>query len=373
MNNKKLIAICTNHEDDIYCFRKELIETLVNNGYNVLISCPYGEKLELMNHIRYVYDNPVIDRRGTNIVNDYKLFRHYKKLFKKYRPAVVLTFTAKPNVYGGLACRKLKIPYIPSITGLGTAIENGGVLSKILLFLYRKALKKADKVFFQNADNKDLFIKHNIVKGAYEIVPGSGVNLSTNTLEDYPTHSNALMFITIGRIMKDKGIGELLDAAKILKQKHPDIRFKLVGGFDENYKGKVTKAEQEGIIEYLGVSNNIHDLIKTSHATIHPSYHEGMSNVLLESAACGRPVIASDVHGCRETFDDGVSGIAFKPKSVDALVEAVEKFINLPYEEKKKMGLAGRKKVEKEFDRQIVVDAYLDGIKRIGDKQNGAL
>ncbi|MBQ9530758.1 MAG: glycosyltransferase family 4 protein [Eubacterium sp.] len=365
-NKKPLIAILANDDVDIYNFRKELIEEINSCGYDILISCPFGDKLTRLSHIPFHYDNPVIDRRGTNIIADINLFKHYCSLLKEYKPDVVLSYTIKPNVYAGLACQKLKIPYISNITGLGTSIMNGGILSAISLFLYRIGLRKSNCVFFQNETNAKIMREKKVVKDNYCLVPGSGVDIKVHQFEGYPDKNAPIEFVTIGRIMRDKGINELIEVAYKIKKDYPDTVFKLIGDFDEEeYKEIVQKAVDDGVLNYLGVLPDVHPELKKSHAIIHASYHEGMANVLLEAAATGRPVIASDVPGCRETFDDGLTGYSCKVKDADSLAEAIEKFINTPYDKQIEMGKLGREKMEKEFDRQIVVSKYIEVINQI--------
>lgn len=359
------ILILANNVSGLYQFRKELIDELLKLQNEIVISCPQGEYADIFKEKGCKYIITPIDRRGTSIIKDYKLLKTYKKILKEEFPNIVLTYTIKPNVYGGIACQKLHIPYIANITGLGTSLANSGILQRISLFLLRRGLRKATKVFFQNKPNKDFLLKRNIIKCSCEVLPGSGVNLAINSFEEYPDETNQTVFVTIGRIMRDKGSDELLKAVKIIKKEYDNIVFQIVGAFDGKYEKKVKDAVADGTIKYLGYRQDIHEIIKNSNATIHPSYHEGTSNVLLETAACGRPIIASDVPGCNNTFDDGVSGIAFKSKNVNSLVEAIKKFLALSYDERRQMGVAGRKKVEKEFDRQIVIDAYLREIKKI--------
>lgn len=188
--------------------------------------------------------------------------------------------------------------------------------------------------------------------------------LEEHCYEEYPEESGGIRFLYVGRIMKDKGIGELLAGAERLKKHYPNLCFELAGGYDEeSFRDRIEDLERKEIVRYLGEQTDIHSIMKEHHAVILPSYHEGLSNVLLEAAACGRPVLATEVPGCRETFEDGISGIGFKPKSSEALVHAVEKFMALPHESRRQMGIRGRKKVEREFDRHIVMDAYMQEIK----------
>lgn len=355
------ILILANSLSGLFRFREELLMELLRN-HAVYISSPNDGDVKKCESLGCVFLETAINRRGKNPFNDLKLLKKYKTIIKCIKPNVVLTFTIKPNIYGGLACQKFKIPYIVNVTGLGTAIENGGFLQKIILYLYKKSLRKAANVFFQNSSNLEFMRFKGVVINNYRLIPGSGVNLEKHQYKKYPADTNQITFVTLGRIMKDKGINELLEAAEIIKTDYPNVRFQLLGSFDEDFKEKDKLNRLKGVVECLGVVSNVDDYLAKSYATIHPSYHEGMSNVLLETAACGRPILASDVPGCRETFVDGMTGISFKPKNVNSLVSAIKEFINLPYEKKVQMGIEGRKKIESEFDRRIVVSAYIDSI-----------
>lgn len=309
--------------------------------------------------------NTYVDRRGTNPINDFKLLLKYIRLIRKIKPDVVLTYTIKPNIYGGIACKLCSTKYLSNITGLGTSIENKGIMQKIILLLYKIGLKNSSCVFFQNNANLDFFRKKKLLKGNYQLIPGSGVNLTSYKYETYPDETQKVRLLFIGRIMKSKGIEELLKAAEIIKGKYSNVEFDIVGGIEEDYKSHIDEFENKGIVRYYGQQNDVRPFIKNSHAIILPSYHEGLANVLLESAATGRPILASNIPGCKETFDENISGFGFEPKSVESLVNAITKFISLPHIRKLEMGKAARYKVENEFDRNIVVNAYLNEINQI--------
>lgn len=375
MNEKKpLIALLTNNDDDIYCFRKELIEGLIDAGYDMLISCPYGEKLELMKEYNYIYDDPVIDRRGTNIVADYKLYRHYKKLFKKYKPDVVLTYTAKPGVYGSVAARRCKIPYINNVTGFGSVLNKKGLMRRFIMWLFRFAYRGASCIMFQNATNMELAKKSGMVKGECRLIPGSGVALERYPVQPYPNGDDGIIgepvrFNYFGRIMHDKGVDDYIECAKRIKKKYPNTEFNMCGFIEPteiHYKDELEKLGQDGTVLYHGSQKDVRPFIARAHAIIHPStYGEGMSNVLLENASSGRPLITTDNPGCFETVDNGNSGFIYHGGNVDELESLVEKFLAMPNEQRRLMGLAGREHVEKNFSRRIVVDAYLEEIGKI--------
>ncbi|MBY0145912.1 glycosyltransferase family 4 protein [Neobacillus niacini] len=359
------ILVIANFGMGLYNFRKELLEELINQKNEVIIALPNDEYVPKLKSLGCEFMETHLERRGTNPIKDLKLLLHYIKIIKRITPDVVLTYTIKPNVYGGLACRITQTPYFTNITGLGTAVENKGIMQKITLMLYKLGLKKASCLYFQNRTNLKFFSNQNIVKNKTRLVPGSGVNLEQHIFEDYPSRNQNIRFIFIGRIMKSKGIEELLEAAKIVKQEYPNTHFDLIGHCEEDYQQQLSELNKSEVINYHGQQSDVHSFIKNSHATILPSYHEGTANVLLESASSGRPVLASRVPGCKETFDEGISGFGFEVRSVDSLVESIIKFINLSYEQKKAMGIAGRKKMEKEYDRKIVINAYLEEIRNL--------
>ncbi|MFT4412591.1 glycosyltransferase family 4 protein [Fredinandcohnia humi] len=364
------VLVLANFGMGLYNFRRELIDELISQKNEVYISLPKDEFVPKLKSLGCKFIETKLDRRSTNPIKDVKLLLHYIRIIKQINPDVVLTYTIKPNVYGGIACRITKTPYITNITGLGTSIENKGILQKITLMLYKVGLKNASCLFFQNKTNLKFFVDHHIANGRARLVPGSGVNLEHHRFEAYPEEREKYKFLFIGRMMKSKGIDELLQAATVVKEIYPNTQFDLIGGCEEDYHKQLSELSQLGVITYHGQQNDVRSFIQKAHATILPSYHEGTANVLLESASAGRVVLASRIPGCQETFDEAVSGFGFKVKNVDSLVEAIIKFINLPYEQKKVMGTAGRKKMEKEYNRKIVINAYLDEINRVVESGN---
>ena len=372
--NKKIIALVTNNDDDVYCFRKELIERLIISGYEMLISCPDGPKFQLMKDIPYYYDNSYIDRRGTNIVSDATLFLHYLRLFRRYRPAAVLTYTAKPNVYAGFAAKLLGIPYICNVTGLGSVINQPKLVKNVILGLFKIAYRNADCVMFQNATNMELALANGMVKGEYQLIPGSGVNTTRYPEQPYPEGGDGqvgktVVFNYIGRILYDKGVDDYIAAAKKIRNEFPNTEFNMIGFIEPtemHYEKELKELEEQEIIFYRGSQLDVKPFIKRSHAIIHPStYGEGMSNVLLENASSSRPIITTDNPGCQEIVNENISGYIYQGGNVDDLVEKIKAFLKLNNYERAEMGRAGREKVKMEFERNIVVDSYLEQIKRI--------
>ena len=353
------IMILTNNDTGLYKFRLELLETLVKN-HEVMICMPDGDYVKNMVELgcRYITCD-CLQRQGKNPLKDLELLKYYKKILKEHKPDIVFTYTIKPNSYGGMACGQLKLPYVANITGLGTAIENESWMQKIALTIYKLGLRKAQKVFFQNSENRDFMLKRNVVKGAYDLLPGSGVNLSRYEVSEYPV-KDTVDFVFVGRMMKEKGIENYLEAAEYIRKKHPESRFHICGSYEQDYREKLEKLQSDDVIIYHGIVKDMVSIYKEMSCTIHPSYYpEGLSNVLLESAACARPIITTNRSGCREVIDDGVNGYICKQNDTKDLIEQIEKFLRLSIKERKQMGLAGRKKVEEEFNRQIVIDKYV--------------
>lgn len=371
---KKRIALLTNNDDDIYCFRKELIESLIADGYDLLISCPYGPKFDLMKGIYFLYDNPKIDRRGTNPFKDFGLLLHYYILFKKYRPDVVLAYTAKPNVYASIAAHLLNTPIINNLTGFGSIIKETGVKKEFIMHMFRLAYRKSACMMFQNATNMQEAINAGMVTGDYKLIPGSGVNTDRYPLQPYPEGGDGktgamVVFNYIGRILKDKRIDDYIEAAKRIKQMYPQTEFNILGFVEPteiHYEEELKKLSNNNIVIYRGSQKDIKPFIARSHCTIHPStYGEGMSNVLLESASSGRFIITTDNAGCKETVEDGKTGFIYQGEDVNRLVEAIERFLKLTNEERKEMGKAGRQRAKENFSREIVIRAYKETIEEI--------
>ena len=362
------VLILSNYANGLVLFRKEVLQTFVKSGWETLVSVPQDENCNKISDLGCRVCPTELERRGMNPVKDMKLLLSYLKLIKKEKPDVVLTYTIKPNLYGSLACKLKRIPYLMNITGLGTSLENPGMLGKILLLFYRFVSGSAKCVFFQNAGNQQFMQKHKIAMKNSCLLPGSGVNLVEHPMEEYPTEEGGIRFLAVLRVMKDKGVSEYLKAAEIIKEKYEKVSFCLVGEFEEDsraeYEPWLKELEKKGTVHYKGHIDNVPEVMANSHVIVHPSYHEGLSNVLLEAAACGRPVLASDVPGCRETLQNSISGILFKARSVDSLVDAMEEMLKHSFEERKQMGLQGRKHVETHFNRETVIGIYLEEMKK---------
>lgn len=358
MKNKKIL-ILVNHDLVIYNFRKELVEALISEGYEVYVSSPNGKRIPELVDMGCKFIETNVNRHGKNILEDIKLLINYDKMIKRINPGYVLSYTIKPNIYGSIASRKNKVNYVPNITGLGVAIEKNNILSKILLRLYSFSFKDAKMIFFQNSHNLELFKKHRIIKNNYKLLPGSGVNL---TQFKFKSIKERKKFAYFGRLMTNKGTSELLDAIELIKNedRYNNISFIIIGSAEEKHLlDRVKKLNNQGKLSYLERQNDIEKYYDNVTCIINPSYHEGMSNVLLEGAASGRVLIASDIPGCREIIENGKNGYTFEPRSPEKLKSAILKIASLTLEELNEMGQYSRKKVEKEFSREIVIQEYL--------------
>ena len=348
------VLIMANFDVGLYQFRRELIQSLLER-HQVLLSLPDGSLVRPLEEMGCVFLDTPVDRRGINPVTDLKLFGRYLKLLRKQKPDLVITYTIKPNVYGGLACRMMRIPYAVNITGLGTAFQKQGMLRKLVTFLYKIALKKAKVVFFENSANRDLFADERIVSREKTcLLNGAGVNLEHYAYAPYPREEST-RFLFVGRVMKEKGIGELFDAMELLRAEGENCTLDVLGGYEEDYADMIRRHEEAGWLRYHGYVTDVRPYIENAHCFVLPSYHEGMANTNLECAAMGRPVITSNIPGCREAVLDGQSGLLCEAQNAGSLYEAMKRFVSLPVDVRVRMGEAGRRHMEETFDKKKVV------------------
>lgn len=363
----KKILILANHFITIYAFRKELVEELIKEGNEVFLALPVSEETSYFSDMGCKIIDTPLDRRGTNPISDMKLMLQYIKVIRMVKPDVVLTYTIKPNTYGGIAARICKRKVIHTVTGLGSVYIQDMWQKNIAVLLNRIAFKGASKIFFLNEDNKKFYKKLNIISDDYEtfIVPGSGVNLDKFKYTELPSTSK-ITFTFVGRVLKDKGIEEFMSAAEELRKNYTNLEFQVVGFVDEEkYIDLLKIYEDRGIINYLGKRNDIPQIMASSSCIVLPSYGEGRGTVLQEGAAVGRPLITCDTYGCKDNVEDGHNGFLCKVADIESLMVAMKKFIELPKEEKVLMGKRSREKAEKEFDRDIVIKSYIKTIKSL--------
>lgn len=365
----KTIVISSNTSWYLYNFRRNTISSLIESGYKVIAVSPrddYSKKLEELG-AKYIHVN--IDQGGTNPINDSKTFISFFSIYRKLKPDVVLNFTPKNNIYSTLAAYLVGAQSINNIAGLGMLFINEGLTSKIARFLYKVSQPKASKIFFQNEEDKGLFEKYKLAPlNVTDRLPGSGADLSRFIFS--PSNDDGVIrFLLIARMLYDKGIGEYVQAARVLKHKYGQkVEFNLLGFLDVNNPSAVSKLDMqswvdEGIVNYLGTSDCVEDEIAKVDCMVLPSfYREGVPKSLLEAGAMGKPIVTTDNVGCRETVDDGISGYLCKPRCINSLVEKLELMIKHSHEERLVMGLASRKKIENEFDEKLVITKYLDAI-----------
>lgn len=344
----------------LWQFRRELISAL-SNFSNITISTPFNGHEKDFEDMGCKCINTTIDRRGINPLVDLKLLLSYRKILKAEQPDAVITYSIKPNIYAGLLCRLKNIPYYTNVQGLGTAFQNK-ILSYIATSLYRFALKKSTAVFFENNANANEFVSRKIILQRKCIVlKGAGVNLETYPYEEYPKENKGINFLFVGRIMKEKGIDEFFEAAQKIKKLYQEkVNFHVVGFFEDEYKEIITKLTTNKIIMFHGFQPDPKPFYKNAHCVILPSYHEGMSNVLLEAAATGRALITTDIPGCREAVDNSINGLLCEKMNAKSLENCITNFLSLTPCERKSMGAAGRTKMEKEFDKNVIVKNTLN-------------
>ena len=354
------ILVCANNDVGLYQFRKDLIAEFLKEN-EIMMSLPDGEWVRPLEKMGCRFMDTPIDRRGINPVTDAKLFLRYWKLLRKEKPDLVITYTIKPNIYGGIACRLLKIPYAVNITGLGTAFQTQGVLRKLVTMLYGMALKKAKVVFFENAGNLQTLVEEGIVKKEQtHLLNGAGVNTGHYAYAPYPKETDVTRFLFVGRVMREKGIDELFSAMRRLYRDGYVCTLDVLGGYEENYAEAMGKYAQEGWLNYHGYQKDVRPFIEKAHCFVLPSWHEGMANTNLECAAMGRPLITSNIHGCKEAVLENVSGLMCEPKNADSLYNAMLRFLQLSRDERVAMGRAGRAHMEAVFDKKKVVAQTVD-------------
>jgi glycosyltransferase involved in cell wall biosynthesis len=371
------ILISVNTAWNLVNFRSGLIGALVAQGHEVIAAAPddvYAPRLAAMG-CRFV---PLpMHNGGTHPGRDALLLWRYLRLLARERPDVYLGYTVKPNVYGSLAARWLRVPVINNIAGLGAVFIKDGWLVRLVRWLYRVALARSARVFFQNRDDRQLFVAGGLVRsGVTELLPGSGIDLTKFAVAPLATANTAgkFRFLLIARMLLDKGVAEYVEAARLLRQHYPQLECCLLGFVDVQNPAAVSRAQMDawvsqGYVKYLGVSDDVRPEIAAADCIVLPSYREGTPRTLLEAAAMGRPIITTDAVGCREVVDDGQNGYLCKVRDAADLAEKMERMLNLTLEQRQQMGDCGRLKMEREFDEKIVIKKYLDAI---GDLPAGA-
>jgi glycosyltransferase involved in cell wall biosynthesis len=364
------IVLAANSSWNIVNFRAGLIRTLQEHGYRPVVIAPHDPAAEgrmaALGVDRFVLP---VDRSGLNPLADLRLLLGYRGLLEELRPAAFLGFTITPNISGGLAASSLGIPAIPNVSGLGTAFIRQGPLQWLVTRLSRFAFRKAAVVLFQNGDDCRLFVDRGIVRpGKARVIPGSGIDL--DRFAPVPQPTGPMIFLLVSRLLGDKGIREYVEAARMLRERLPDARFQLLGPIDEGNRTAIRRDELDrwigdGVVEYVGSTDDVRPRIASASAIVLPSYREGLPRSLLEGAAMARPLIATDVPGCREVVENGVNGFLCAAREARSLAEAMAKLAELPVTQRQAMGAASRRKVQERFSEAVVIRAYLDELARL--------
>ncbi len=372
------ILISINSSWNVVNFRLSLVNTLIEQGNLVIIAAPKDKYSNTLETLGAKYINFPINSHSTNLLSEIYLLFRFVKLFGEEKPDVVLAFTSKPNIYGSIAAGFWRIPIVNNIAGLGTGFINGGLIKQILEILYRKSLKKSKKVFFQNSEDLDLFIKSKIInKKKVGLLPGSGVDLIkfnvkpiNYILNKSGQENGKIVFLLTARLLKEKGIMEYVEASRIVKAKLPNVKTALLGFIDKTNPNSITckqieKWTADGLVEYWGESDDVRYQIALADCVVLPSYREGTPRALLEAAAMGRPLIATNVPGCREIVINGYNGLLCKVKSPEDLAEKMISMAQQPTQNIAKWGQNSRTLVELKFDESIVVNKYIKEISEI--------
>lgn len=354
------ILVLSNSAAGLYLFRRELICALADR-FDIVAAVPddgrYAARLRNLG-CRIVHTQ--VDRRGTDPFRDMKLCFRYRNLLRSEKPVFVISYTIKPNLYGGFACARAGIIHYANVTGLGSAFEHT-LLRRLVLLMYRVCLRRSSTVFFENAGNLDSLVSHGAVRPVQCcLLNGAGVDTARFPFERYPPERYAVRFLFVGRIMREKGVSELLTAVRRLRSEGTEAVVTMVGPEEEKCIPEINAAADEGAVIYEGFREDVLPFYRDCDCLVLASYHEGMANVLLEAASTGRPLIASDIHGCREAVEPGVNGFLCRAGDADSLYRSMKSFCSLPYARRASMGRESRRIAEERFDRRKVIAATLD-------------
>lgn len=367
---RPMVVLSANSTWNIVNFRAGLIRALRSAGYAPVVIAPRDAAADSrMRELGVECITVPIDRSGVNPAADLRLLRAYRRLLERLRPAAYLGYTIKPNIYGAMAAARLGIPAIPNVSGLGTAFIRNGLLQQIVVRLYRIGFRRAPVVFFQNAEDRQLFVERRIVRpDQARVLPGSGVDLERFSPAPAPGGPPAFLFI--GRLLRDKGVAEFIAAARLLRRELPEARFQLLGPIDDANRTAVDPDElqlwiSEGVVEHLGTTDDVRPFIAAATAVVLPSYREGLPRSLLEAGAMERPLIATDVPGCREVVEDGINGLLCKVRDPQSLAAAMRRIAGMPAAELAAMGAAARQRVQDRFSEAVVVGIYLDVLRKV--------
>ncbi|TVR44873.1 MAG: glycosyltransferase family 1 protein [Rhodobacteraceae bacterium] len=363
---------------NIWNFRRPLVEALQADGHRVTVLAPPDDAVKDLERLGCRVQALEMSVKGLNPLEDLKLQRRFARIFHETRPDAVLSYTIKNNVFGARAAKSVGVPFLPNVTGLGTAFLSGKLLQTVTEQLYRRSFAGLPVVFFQNEDDRDLFLdRHLLTADQVRLLPGSGIDLDRFALTAMPDPDAPPIFLMIARLLRDKGVVEFVEAARRVKARHPKARFQLLGAVGSENRSAIDRATlegwmAEGVVDYLGTTADVRPAIAAASCVVLPSYREGAPRTLIEAAAMARPLVTTDVPGCRAVVEDGVSGFLCAARNADSLSDAMERFLALSPDARRAMGAAGRAKMEREYDQALVVDAYRKALAQITRAEPGA-
>lgn len=368
----KKVAIVANTTWYLYNFRLKMMKKMRSLGYEVIVVAPADTYVEKFNDEGFECYDIALNAQSKNPLKDIRLLFAYYQIYRKLKSDIILQYTIKPNVYGTLAARLLKVPTINNIAGLGSLFVENSIFTEVAKLLYKVSQKYATAVFFQNFDDMSLFLDANLVSSKKaERIPGSGVDIERFSPAKEIIKNEKLIFLLVARMLWEKGVGDLVQASRILRKKGYEFTINLVGFLDVENPKAISKLQMDEWVEngdvcFLGSSDNVKDEITKVDCCILPSYYrEGVPRTLLEAASMSKPIITTHSVGCREVVDDGVNGFKCEIRNPDDLAEKMEKMLNLSSNERVQMGRNGREKIIHEFDEKIVIQKYLDKVDEI--------
>lgn len=348
---------------NIWNFRKPVLKALLSNGHRVTVLAPPDDSVAKLEEMGCRFLPLEMSAKGLNPLEGLQLRQAFLRAFRQDRPDIVFSYTIKNNLFGALAARRCGVPFLPNVTGLGTAFLSGGALQRVAEGLYRHAFRALPKIFFQNEDDRALFLSRRLIREAQaEILPGSGIDLQHFAAAPWP-EDRGIRFLMIARLLRDKGVHEYVEAARMLKAEGAPARFQILGATDTDNRTAISREEvaaweAEGVIDYLGTTADVRPHIAAAHCVVLPSYREGAPRTLIEAASMARPLIATDVPGCRAVVDHEANGLLCDVRSGASLAGACRRFLSLDQNGRRDMGLAGRAKMAAEYDEALIVAAY---------------
>lgn len=361
------VLMTVNAAWNIWNFRKPVVQALLDGGHKVTVLAPPDNFVDHLKLLGCAFIPLDMNAKGLNPFDEWKLLGQFKQVFEQQKPDIILSYTIKNNTFGALAAKSLGIPFVPNVSGLGTGFLSGGALQFAVEQLYRRAYRNLPVVLFQNEDDRNLFMSRRLVTADQAgLLPGSGIDLEHFQATDFP-RNEAPIFLMIARLLRDKGVLELVEAARQIKAGCPEVRFQLLGAVGAANRTAISAETVEswvkdGVVEYLGTTSDVRPVIAASTCVVLPSYREGAPRTLIEAAAMARPLIATDVPGCRAVVDHETTGFLCAARDANSLAVAMRRFLDLSPDQQSDMGRAGRAKMEQEYDQKLIVESYADAI-----------